>query len=133
MKTVLNAPLAGEKLVREIVTALEEVLAGEIRVIDLQSRSSKDDTVNPADYFVICQCDTTVHNRASADAVMDRLRALGCRPWKHEGLEEGRWILLDFSDVVVHIMLAELRGYYNIEELWSGSKKAGHRAARSTT
>lgn len=133
MKKAENAPLAGEQLVKEIVTALEEALAENIRVIDLQSRHPKDDTVNPADYFVICQCDTTVHNRASADSVLDRLRKLGCKPWKNEGLDEGRWILLDFSDVVVHVMLAELREYYNIEELWSSNKKAGSRAARSRT
>ncbi len=50
---------------------------------------------------------------------MDGTRELGTRPWREEGNEEGRWVLIDYSDVVVHIMLPEVRSYYNLEELWS--------------
>jgi ribosome-associated protein len=116
-------PLRGKALVAKINNALQDALAEEITVIDLQKLPGA------ADWFVICQCDTTVHGRACADRVLDDLAENGTRPWQREGLEDGRWILLDYSDVVVHIMLPELRGYYRLEELWepggAGAAAAG--------
>jgi ribosome-associated protein len=115
MKKTGGKPLHGKELVAKISTALEEALAEEITVLDLQQLPGA------ADWFIVCQCDTTVHNRACADRVFGDLTALGTRPWQREGVEDGRWILLDFSDVVVHIMLPELRSYYRLEELWEAS------------
>jgi ribosome-associated protein len=112
MKKTGGKPLHGKELVAKIRKALEDALAEEIAVLDLQQLPGA------ADWFIVCQCDTTVHNRASADRVIGDLNDLGTRPWQREGLEDGRWILLDYSDVVVHIMLPELRGYYRLEELW---------------
>ncbi|MBN1308674.1 MAG: ribosome silencing factor [Chitinispirillaceae bacterium] len=116
MKKKYGKPLGGRELVERIIQALEEALAEAIVAIDLQGLPGA------ADHFIICQGDTAVHNRACADRVMERLARYGTRPWQHEGYDEGRWILLDYSDVVVHIMLPELRDYYNIEELWAEGK-----------
>ena len=52
------------------------------------------------------------------DAVEERLRAHGVKPVRREGLAEGRWVLLDFVDVVVHVQHAEERAYYALERLW---------------
>ena len=52
---------------------------------------------------------------------MRRLAFQDTRPWHYEGLEDGRWILLDYSDVVVHIMLPDVREYYKIEDIWPES------------
>jgi ribosome-associated protein len=71
-----------------------------------------------ADWFMICEGDNFAHNRAIADAVIEGLKAMKVSVWHAEGLTEGRWIVLDYSDVVVHVMLPDLREYYAMEELW---------------
>jgi ribosome-associated protein len=71
-----------------------------------------------ADWFVICEGDNFAHNRAIADAIIDGLKKVKVSAWHAEGLIEGRWVVLDYSDVVVHIMLPDLREYYALEELW---------------
>lgn len=111
MKKLLK-PLAGKKLVDCIVSSVQEKRGEKTTVIDHRKSAST------ADYFIICESETIVQNRAIADAIVDRCAEKGTRPWHQEGSDEGRWILLDFSDVVVHIMLSELRNYYNLEELW---------------
>jgi ribosome-associated protein len=118
MKKSGCAPLRGKALAAGITRSLQKALAEEITTIDLQKLPGA------ADWFVICQCDTAVHARACADQVIDDLAALGTRPWQREGIEDGRWILLDYSDVVVHIMLPELRRFYRLEELWCASPKS---------
>ena len=75
-----------------------------------------------ADWFVICQGDNFAHNRAIADAIIEGLQEMKIPAWHVEGLAEGRWIVLDYSDVVVHIMLSDVREYYALEELWPEAK-----------
>ena len=75
-------------------------------------------TSDMADWFVICEGDNFAHNRAIADAVIDGLKIMKVSVWHAEGLTEGRWIVLDYSDLVVHIMLPDMREYYALEELW---------------
>lgn len=121
MKKKRTKPLGGKELVDRIIPILRETLAEAIVTIDLHGLPGT------ADYFIICQGDNTIHNRACADRVIERLALFGTRPWRFEGLREGRWILIDYSDVVVHILLPELRDYYNIEGLWA------ERAVRGAT
>lgn len=105
--------LAGLRLADLIVASAQEKLGEKIVIIDHRKSAST------ADYFIICESETNVQNRAIADAILDNCAEKGTFPWRQEGGNEGRWILLDFSDVVVHIMLPELRTYYNLEDLWS--------------
>jgi ribosome-associated protein len=76
-----------------------------------------------ADFFIICGSDTDVQNRAIADGIIDQCSECGTRPWHHEGEVEGRWVLLDYSDVVVHVMLTDLREYYRLETMWAKGKQ----------
>jgi ribosome-associated protein len=113
-KNSATAPLAGKPLVEAAIEALQDALALNIVTIDIRHLPGA------TDWFVICEGDNTVHNRACADRVIDHLRdRYATRPWQREGLDEGRWVLLDYSDVVVHIMLNELREFYDLEALWS--------------
>lgn len=109
--------MGGKALVDLIVEAAREKLAEHIVILDIQGLPGT------ADWFIICQSDNTVHNRAIADGIISSLAEKHTRPWYSEGTEEGRWILIDYSDVIVHIMLPELRDYYNLEELWSEGKR----------
>ncbi|MBN1434043.1 ribosome silencing factor [Candidatus Fermentibacterales bacterium] len=71
------------------------------------------------DAFVIASSDNRIQSRAIADRVIDRAEQAGMRLDHREGYEEGSWILLDFSGVVVHIFLSDRREYYNLEMLWN--------------
>lgn len=76
-----------------------------------------------ADYFLICSGSSEPQVRAIAEAVEDRLRAQGARPWHVEGREGRRWVLLDFVDLVVHVFHEKTREYYLLERLWGDARK----------
>ena len=105
--------LGGKKLVDAIILILQEKKAEEIVIIDLHAGHGT------SDFFIICQADNTAHTHAIAEDVIKSLKTYHTYPWHQEGLEDGRWILIDYTDVVVHIMLPELRSYYDLESLWS--------------
>ena len=72
------------------------------------------DAAGIADWFVICQA-TMPPNKAIADAVVQGLKEKGVNLWHMEGEGDSRWILMDYSDVVVHVMLPDLRDYYGLK------------------
>ena len=76
-----------------------------------------------ADTFVIVTGTSERHVRAIADAVLEATRAEGATPLGKEGYGEGRWILLDYGDVIVHIFQADVRAHYDLERLWSEAPK----------
>lgn len=72
------------------------------------------------DYFMICSGTNERQVQAIADAVLGDLRQQGIRPLHVEGLNLGRWVLLDFGgDLVIHVFLDETRSFYGLERLWS--------------
>lgn len=89
------------------------MLATDIVVLDIQSLSSI------ADYFVICSADNIRQLGAIAEQVERTLRDEGVRPSRREGQSDSGWIVLDYSSVMVHLLTAELRDFYRLEELWS--------------
>ncbi len=70
------------------------------------------------DVFVIASAPNERQVQAIVDEIEDRLRETGVKPVRREGQREGRWVLLDFVDVVVHVQHAEERVYYSLERLW---------------
>jgi ribosome-associated protein len=70
------------------------------------------------DYFLIASGTSDTHVRAIASHVMDELRKEGVRPHHVEGLEQGRWVLVDYVDFVVHVFHPAMRVYYQLERLW---------------
>ena len=71
------------------------------------------------DVFLLCSASNDRQVKAIQDAIEERMLELGAKPVRREGEREGRWVLLDFSDIVVHIQHAEERVYYALERLWS--------------
>jgi ribosome-associated protein len=71
-----------------------------------------------SDYFVICSGGSDRHVRAIVEEVERVCRGRGVRPTHREGAQAARWILLDFTDFVVHVFLEEEREFYNLERLW---------------
>ena len=92
--------------------AAADKLARDIIVIDVSDRLSI------TDCFVIASADNERQTKAVIDEIEEKLRVLGAKPARREGEREGRWVLLDFVDLVVHVLRAEEREYYNLERLW---------------
>ena len=88
-----------------------------IKVLDLKEISSL------ADYFVICSGHSDRQVQAIADSIMIELKEDGYHPISIEGYREGRWVIVDFGDVVVHVFLDALRDYYDLEDVWFDAKK----------
>lgn len=70
------------------------------------------------DAFVVCSAANDRQVKAVVEAIEERLRRLEAKPVRREGEREGRWVLLDYVDVVVHVQHAEDRVYYALERLW---------------
>ncbi len=70
------------------------------------------------DYFLLCSGKSDRQVQAIAQAIEEELEKEGIRPLGQEGKTEGRWILMDYADVVVHIFLEPTRGFYDLEGLW---------------
>ncbi len=70
------------------------------------------------DYFLICSGKSDRQAQAIAQAIEEGLEQEGIRPLGHEGRAEGKWILMDYGDVVVHIFLEPVRAFYDLEGLW---------------
>ena len=71
-----------------------------------------------ADSFVLASGSSDRQVRAIADAILEATRASGDAPLGVEGYDEGRWVLIDLNDVVVHVFLEEVREHYDLERLW---------------
>jgi len=74
-----------------------------------------------ADYFLICSGTSTIQTRALCDYLIENLPVEGYPLLRLEGYQEGRWILLDYGALVIHIFVPEERSFYNLERLWGGA------------
>ena len=70
------------------------------------------------DAFVLASANSDRQVRAIVDGIEERLLEIGAKPARREGEQEGRWVLLDYIDIVVHVQHAEERTYYSLERLW---------------
>lgn len=96
-----------------VVEALEEVKAQNITTIDVTKQSDIMDTL------VIASGTSSRHVKSLADNVVQEAKEQGYRPIGVEGLEQAEWVLVDFGDTVVHVMLPATRDFYDLEKLWS--------------
>jgi len=76
-----------------------------------------------ADYLIVCTGNSDVHVRSIADRIDEKMREAKARPRHIEGRESG-WVLLDFGDVVCHVMREEQRQFYDLESLWKAMAKS---------
>ena len=100
-------------LAESIAAAALDRKASDLAILDLRDISSV------TDFFVICTGRSDVHVRAICDRVEEKLAEGDERPVAREGLANGRWALLDYGDVVVHVFQPESRQFYDLERLWS--------------
>jgi ribosome-associated protein len=95
------------------VEALEERKATDLVVLDVRKICSF------TDYIVVCTGMSDRQVRAMAEHVMESLG----KPFGIEGMDSGRWVLLDYVDVIIHIQQEELRQYYDIEGMWFDARR----------
>lgn len=76
-----------------------------------------------ADYILILSGNATIHTKAICDYIIEELKKEGVVPLHLEGYNEGRWIAIDYGDVMVNIFLPEIRDYYKLEWLWSDAPR----------
>lgn len=108
---------ASQELARAAANLALTKKAFDVAIMDMRGLSAA------TDFFVLASAATDIQARAVVRAVEDGLRAKGHRPYHLEGLENARWVLMDYVDVVVHVMQPRVRDYYGLEELWADAPK----------
>ena len=101
------------ELAEIIANAASDRKAADVAILDLRGISSV------TDFFVICTGRSDVHVRAICERIEETLSDLGETTVAREGVAHGRWALLDYGDVVVHVFQPESRAFYDLERLWS--------------
>ncbi|WP_148574251.1 ribosome silencing factor [Nocardioides caldifontis] len=100
------------ELVRAAAEAASDKLAENIIAFDVSEQ------LVITDAFLLCSASNDRQVRAIVDEVEDRLRACGAKPVRREGERDGRWVLLDYVEIVVHVQHEEERAFYALERLW---------------
>lgn len=103
------------RIFKAIIHAIQEKKGQNIVSLDLRKIPEA-----VADFFIICEASSTTQVKAIADFVEEHIWE-NCdeRPYKHEGIQALQWVLLDYVNIVIHIMLPESRRFYKLEEMWS--------------
>ncbi len=110
------------KIFKMIIHAIQEKKGEHIVSMDLRKIPEA-----VADFFIICQANNPNQLKAIADNIEEEVKETCAEsPYKHEGRQAQQWILIDYVNVVVHIMLPEPRKFYQLEELWSDAPSTEH-------
>ena len=110
------------KIFKSIIHAIHEKKGEKIVSLDLRKIPEA-----VADFFIICEATNNTQLKAIADSVEFEVKKnCGELPYKHEGRQGEQWILIDYVNVVVHVMLPEPRKFYRLEEMWSDAPAMEH-------
>ena len=104
--------MSADAVAEIVLGALDELKAQSVKCLDVRHLTSVTDTM------IIATGRSDRHVRALADSVIEACKKAGEQPLGVEGESAGEWVLVDLSDVVVHVMLAKVREFYNLEKLW---------------
>ena len=110
------------KIIRAIIQAIQEKKGEKIISLDLRKIHEA-----VADFFIVCEAGSTTQVRAIADFVETEVKQK-CNesPYMHEGRHVLQWVIIDYINVVVHIMLPDSRRFYKLEEMWSDAEVEEH-------
>jgi ribosome-associated protein len=110
------------KLFKTIIHAMQEKKAERIVSLDLKKIPEA-----VTDFFIICEATNPIQLKAIADFVEEEVKKkCGENPYKHEGRQGEQWILIDYVNVVVHVMLPETRKFYKLEDMWNDAVIVEH-------
>jgi ribosome-associated protein len=111
------------KIIKTIIAAIQEKKGEHIISLDLRKINEA-----VADFFIICEAGSQPQVRAIADHVEYLVKEnCGENPYHHEGFQQLQWVLIDYVNVVVHVMQPETRKFYRLEEMWSDGAATEHK------
>jgi ribosome-associated protein len=110
------------KIFKTIIQAIQEKKGENVISLDLRKIPEA-----VADFFIICEASSTTQVKAIADSIEDEVKK-NCDelPYKHEGRQSLQWVLIDYVNVVIHVMLPENRRFYKLEDMWSDAPQDKH-------
>jgi ribosome-associated protein len=121
-KNSQNRLTKNSKIFKSIVNSIHEKKGEHVISLDLRKIPEA-----VADFFIICEANNTTQLKAIADFIeFDVKEKTDESPYKHEGRQSEQWILIDYVNVVVHIMMPEARKFYQLEEMWSDAPTVEH-------
>lgn len=110
------------KLIKTIINAIQEKKGENILSLDLRKVNEA-----VADFFIICEAGSQPQVRAISEHVEQEMKKKCDEyPYRHEGMKNLQWVLIDYVNVVVHVMLTETRKFYKLEEMWSDAVADEH-------
>ena len=122
-KNTITRLTKSSKIIKTIINAIHEKKGENVISLDLRKIPEA-----VADFFIICEANNPSLLKAIADEVEHEVKErCGESAYKHEGRQAQQWILIDYVNVVVHIMLPEPRKFYQLEEMWSDAVAAEHK------
>lgn len=105
-------------LLNLILEGVDDVKGEQVTVLDLRDIDSA-----VCDYFVICNGTSSTHVNAIVRSIQKTVsKASSEKPWHVEGADNGKWVLMDYVDIVVHVFQNHIREYYDLESLWGDAK-----------
>jgi ribosome-associated protein len=121
-KKVASRLTKNSKLIKTIIHAIQQKKGENIISLDLRKIPEA-----VADFFIICEAGNQPQIRAVSDYVEEQVKKK-CKeiPYRHEGMKNLKWVLIDYINIVVHIMLPETRKFYKLEEMWSDAAAEEH-------
>ncbi len=121
-KNTVTRLTKNSKILKTIIAAIQEKKGENIVSLDLRKIPEA-----VADFFIVCEANNPTLLKAIADDVEHEVKErCGESAYKHEGRQAQQWILIDYVNVVVHIMLPEPRKFYRLEEMWSDAVTTEH-------
>ena len=110
------------KIIKVIIQAIQEKKGEKIISLDLRKIQEA-----VADFFIVCEAGSTTQVRAIADFIEKEVKEKSAEiPYMHEGRQVLQWVIIDYINVVVHIMLPDSRRFYKLEEMWSDAVMEEH-------
>ena len=121
-KKAITRLTRNSKIFKTIIHAIQEKKGDAILSLDLRKIPEA-----VADFFIICQAGNPIQLKAIADFIEEEVKKkCGEIPYKHEGRQAQQWILIDYVNIVVHVMLPDTRTFYKLEEMWSDAPSMQH-------
>ena len=118
-----SPPCSAPTLLQAVTSALEDMKAVNVKVLDVRGLT------DIADTLIVASGTSDRHVRSIADHVIEQSKRNGFRPLGTEGEREGEWVLVDLQDIVVHVMLPRVREFYGLERLWDSGTAMQDNAA----
>jgi ribosome-associated protein len=121
-KRTITRLTRNSKIFKTIIRAIQDKKGENIVSLDLRKIPEAS-----ADFFIVCQASSSPQIKAICDFIEDQVKQ-DCdeSPYKHEGRQAAQWVLIDYVNIVVHVMHPETRKFYKLEEMWSDAESRIH-------